>query len=503
VKHKHLVITLGAIITSTLILLNSCRKINEATTLGGDLIPPVDNIHTFDTTLEVEAYNELFTLLNDSTRVAYNANQVLGYVSNDPIFGKTDARMFLELKPTTYPFTFANLPDSVYIDSVVLILESTGVWGDTNINQTINVYELDQTNNFTNIKDSAFQAYLVRQNDLTYSHLLGSRTFAPSILNDSVSAYLDSNTVNQLRIRLDDAFGTRLIRYDTSAANNPYQSDSAFRTRFKGFALQAQAGGNALMSFNLTGANTKLGIYYKYEKKSATNLDLDTAVTYFNFKSYDTYGSNASASANYIIRDYAGTPIQAAQGGTAPDPEVFIQNTPGSFARIKIPGLAGLSNRVVHRAELVMEQIYDISDSTFPPRYLMLDAYDPALSSYRFMPYDFTFDVQGNPSLGVFGAAPIDAKNQAGQTIKTWHFNLSRYVQNVVNQREQAYEMRLFAPYYVNDMYKPTVNSTSAMTSVTVNATVGEGRVRLYGGDLSSPATNPHRMRLHIIYSKL
>jgi len=498
VKHKHLVITLGAIITSTLILLNSCRKINEATTLGGDLIPPVDNIHTFDTTLEVETYNELFTLLNDSTRVSYNTNQILGYVSNDPLFGKTDARMFLELKPASYPFTFANLPDSVYIDSVVLILENAGVWGDTNVNQTVNVYELDQTNEFR-----ADTSYLLRQNGLTYSQLLGSRTFAPSILNDSISAYLDSNTVNQLRIRLDDAFGTRLIRYDTSAANNPYQSDSAFRTKFKGFAIQAQAGGNALMRFNLTGANTKLGIYYKYEKKSATNPDLDTTVAYFNFKTFDTYGTNGSASANYITRDYTGTPIQTAQGGTASDPEVFIQNAPGSFARIKIPGLAGLSNRVVHRAELVMEQIYDISDSTFPPRYLMLDVYDPALSAYRFMPYDFTFDVQGNPALGSFGAAPIDAKNQLGQTIKTWHFNLSRYVQNVVNQREQAYEMRLFAPYYISDMYKPTANSTSTKTSVTVNATTGEGRVRLYGGDLSSPATNPQRMRLHIVYSKL
>jgi hypothetical protein len=498
VKHKHLVITLGAIITSTLFLLNSCRKINEATTLGGGLIPPVDNINTFDTTLEVEAYNELFTLLNDSTRVSYNANQVLGYVSNDPLFGQTDARMFLELKPTSYPFTFANLPDSVTIDSVVLILQSAGVWGDTNVNQTVNVYELDQANSFRN--DTS---YLVRQNNLTYSHLLGSRTFAPSILNDSISAYLDSNTVNQLRIRLDNSFGTRLIKYDTSAANNPYLTDSAFRTKFKGFALQAQAGGNALMEFNLTGANTKLGIYYKYEKKTATNQDPDTAVAYFNFKPYETYGTASSASANYVIRDYSGAPIQAVQGGTTPDQQVFIQNTPGSFARIRIPGLSGLSNRVVHRAELIMEQIYDISDSTFPARNLMLDVYDPSLSSYRFMPYDFTFDLQGTPALGAFGSGAVNSKNQAGQNIKTWHFNLSRYVQNVVNGHEQVFEMRLFAPYYINDIYKPTINSTTARTSVTVNGTVGQGRVRLYGGDPTVPATNPQRMRMRIVYSKL
>lgn len=31
----------------------SCTKINEATELGDDLIPAVDNVNTFDTTLTV------------------------------------------------------------------------------------------------------------------------------------------------------------------------------------------------------------------------------------------------------------------------------------------------------------------------------------------------------------------------------------------------------------------------------------------------------------------
>ena len=43
----------------------------------------------------------------------------------------------------------------------------------------------------------------------------------------------------------------------------------------------------------------------------------------------------------------------------------------------KYPTLAGLSNRVVHRAELIVEQVYDISDTIFPPTNLYLDAYDP------------------------------------------------------------------------------------------------------------------------------
>lgn len=505
-KHKQLVITLGVFIASTLFLLSSCRKINEATTLGGDLIPPVDNITTFDTTLDVEAYNGLLNLLNDSTRSSYGAPHplTLGYISNDPLFGKTDARMFLELKPTNYPFKFAAVPDSLHLDSVVLVLENAGVWGDTVVPQTVRVFELDPFVDFR--PDSSY--LLALQNGLTYSHQLGARTFSPTILNDSISAREDSNTANQLRIRLDDAFGLRLLNYDTSSINNPYQTDSAFKTKFKGFALQADAGGNSLMKFNLTGANTKLAIYYRYNKWTGSGADLyDSAVAYFNFKTYDNYLTAGSGSANYIIRDYSGSPFQTAMGNTGPASEIYLQaGAPGSFARVKIPGLTNLPNSVVHRAELIVEQKREdpIYDSLFSPKNLMVDVYDPGLSTFynRFVPYDFTITQQG-PSLGALGVMSIPAKNPSGETIHTWRFNITRYVQNVVNKNDTAYDLRVFAPFYVVDYYKPTKNYSSTLQTATINGAPAEGRVKVFGGNTSSPATNPQRMRLRIIYSKL
>ncbi|MET0462319.1 MAG: hypothetical protein ABW007_04170, partial [Chitinophagaceae bacterium] len=96
-----------------------------------------------------------------------------------------------------------------------------------------------------------------------------------------------------------------------------------------------------------------------------------------------------------------------------------------------------------------------------------------------------------------------DQKNTAGQNIKVWKFNISRYVQNVVNKKELPFDLRVYSPYYIFGYYKPTQAATSSLQRVTVNATVGEGRVRLYGGNTTSPATNPQRMRLRIIYSKL
>jgi hypothetical protein len=498
VKHKHLALTLGAIFTSTLILLISCKKINESTTLGGDMIPVVDNINTFDTILTIQAFNDTFSELTDTTYYNSSYTHYLGHIENDPFFGKTDAKLFLELKPPSYKYTFINRPDSLNIDSVVLILDYVETYGDTNVLQTVNVYEIPQTSEFGDT------SYTIRKSNFEKAGLLGSRTFEPKILNDSVKVYKDT-TANQLRIRLNDAFGQRLLNYDTVSANgfeDAYSSDSVFRSKFKGFALESVSG-NAIMGFNLEGTNTKLAIYYKDDNGDPGNIPTpqwDTAVAYFSFAA-----NTSSASANYIVRDYAGTPLAAAVNGSTgtPDDLVYIQNNPGSFATIKIPGLAGLNNSVIHRAELIMEQVYDAKDTIFPPTNLYLDAYDPNVTAFRTIPYDVTFDGQGNSNLGSFGVAPYNTKDGSGNNIKSWHFNLTRYVQHVVNDTEPVYDLRLFAPLYISEFYGAgTLSSTSTRVRIPVNSAAGKGRVRL-AGNTGDTDTNPQKMRLRIVYSKI
>ena len=74
--------------------------------MGADLIPAVDNITTFDTTIyDLQAYNDTFGIANDSTRFSASYEAFLGLINNDPFFGKTDARLFFELKPGSYPFS--------------------------------------------------------------------------------------------------------------------------------------------------------------------------------------------------------------------------------------------------------------------------------------------------------------------------------------------------------------------------------------------------------------
>ena len=255
--------------------------------------------------------------------------------------------------------------------------------------------------------------------------------------------------------------------------------------------------GNAIMGFNLKGANTKLAIYYKDDNGDAPVEKWDTTVAYFSFAA-----NASSASANFIQRDYTGFPIAASVGGTEQDDVVYIQNTPGSFATIKIPGLDTLSNRIVHKADLIMEQLYDPSDTIFPPAKLYVDAYDSSVPAFRAIPYDVAIDISGTANLNAFGVNPINAKDSDGHNIKTWHFNITRYVQHVVNNTEPVYPLRLSAPLYLRELYRPgAAGSPSTQASIFVNDAIGNGRVRLGGG--GNHQTQKQRMRLRIVYSKI
>ncbi|MCB0741656.1 MAG: DUF4270 family protein, partial [Chitinophagaceae bacterium] len=143
-NNRYFFLRLIAIVTTVAIVFSACKKINEATELGGGLIPPVDGITTFDTTVSLQTFNDTFTFNTDSQYYDKNKEFFLGKLDNDPLFGKTDARMFLELKPALFPFYFNNTnPDSLFIDSVVLLLNHVENYGDSTIPQTVNVYEID------------------------------------------------------------------------------------------------------------------------------------------------------------------------------------------------------------------------------------------------------------------------------------------------------------------------------------------------------------------------
>jgi hypothetical protein len=458
-----------------------CTKI-DSTRLGQGLIPTVDNIHTFDTTLFVIAKN--YDNPADCDSVNRNDLHALGIISNDPLFGKTAANLYLELKPVVFPFTLPDHDtDSLYLDSAVLVLSYTGSYGDTNTIQKVNAFQL--TNQFNH--DSAYYTC----NVLDYANLtpLGEKTFAPKDLKDSVHAFRE-NSVNQLRIPISKT----LVQSWLNTASTTFQSDSLFVNKFKGFAIvpDQSFGGQALNYFSLNSAATRLSIYIRSSKGAVK----DTSILDLSFTNY----SNES---NSIVRTRGSSEIT--NHLTHPvngDSLLYIQTSPGSYVTVTIPGLSGLSNRVINRAELIVDQQYSSTsfDEYFtPPQMLYLDTKD-TFTSGRYIPVPCDFS--GNElttGFAYLGGHAVDVNDGSGHNVKRYTFNLSRYVQNVVTSHSYNAVFRLRAPYYIVNQvaYVDKCSQVVPPFSQVLN-NIAVGRVRLNGSN-----NTPTRIRLRIIYSVL
>jgi hypothetical protein len=363
---------------------------------------------------------------------------------------------------------------------VVLCLKWNSTWGDTVASQKINVYEMDNE-----LKgDSSYNTNVA----FRYSKILGSKTFSPQVLKDSLFLFRQSLN-KQLRIRLSDAFGNSLLSQD-SAAGQPYSSDSAFRAFFKGFAIVPEApgvGGNAIMSFTPSDTNTYLRIYYKYIK----NGKQDTTNRSFVFKNVSPGGN-----ANRILRDYTGS--QLANHVTpkpAGDSIAYIQAAPGTYNILRIPSVDGFKaakgNVIVHLAELSMVQIPGAANEfdnflTAPP-VIYMDFLDTITNKQ----YPFITDALsgGRYDPAGFGGQARSVVGLNGQVVAGYNFYITRYIQNMVTRNSPNFPLYLYSPY--------TVAYTELRLGFGVNR-VALGRVKLGGGIHSS-----QKMKLRIIYSKI
>ena len=197
-----------AALASFSFFITGCTKI-DTTELGADLIPAVDNVHTFADTLDV--IGTMGQLTDTSTRLSGSENHAVGRI-NDPVFGNTTADMFLQLSPDFFPYYFGAAKDTfsngqisgTKFDSVVFCLAYKGFYGDTMVPQNLKVYALDR--HTTNFQDSSYK--LDFQPDLPYtSNLLGQATVIPADLSKKLFIRHGKDSVtNQIRIKLSGSF---------------------------------------------------------------------------------------------------------------------------------------------------------------------------------------------------------------------------------------------------------------------------------------------------------
>ncbi len=480
----------------------NCTKL-DTTDIGSDVLPAVDNVNTFDTILNINSTQGLF---NDSTYISKYDDHALGAINNDPLFGKTNASIFVQLKPSFYPYFFGNAGDTINgigvgIDSVVLCLKYKGFWGDSTIPVSLDVRE---------VNDFIFRDSVYRDKPTNYQpttgNLIGSANIDVRTLGNYIKLNNGRDSVrNQVRIKLSNSFAAQLFARDSTASNsvnNAFYNDSIYRRFYNGIAVLANGSGNGLIYINLADTATKLEVHYRRRN----NGKVDSVYSSLRLNpSFSPQASNAPVSntSNYILRTRAGFPIS----NPAPT-EHYLQTAPGTFINLNIPGLAGLSNRIIHRAEIIMEQIPTdpVLDNVFsPPAFLYLDLKDTGTTAkWKPIYYDLNPAIVYDPDFKTtipyiansidyqyFGGFKRNKYDPFGNAIKYYNFNISRYVQQIVTDRTYNYDIRVYAPFNLNypqysKLYIPYSNN------------IAYGRVKIGSG------SNPnYKLRLRIVYSKL
>jgi len=472
------------------LIIAGCSKL-DTTDIGSELIPAVDNINTFDTILTINSTQGVFT--TDTTKVGNTDDHALGKITTDPLFGTTDAKIFAQFKPTFFPYYYGNAKDTIIgFDSVVLCLSYKGFWGDSTTPLQLQVQEVAA--NAGGLWDSLNQVKTVNYAPPT-TNILGSATIDVTTLGNLIKYTNGKDSVrNQIRIKLSSAFANSLFALDSSG-NNPFKSDSLFKVFNNGLAIVATSG-NGLLYTNFTDSSSKLEVHFRRKNGGVP----DTVYSAFKVVTGLSTLITQSATVNNIVRNRPAQVTNPAPG------EIYLQTAPGTYANLTIPALSTISNRVIHRAEIIIEQIPDnpVLDGYFSaPNYLYIDLKDTGTTDkWKPMYFDLNpatgydpdnsnYYYPGTIDFGYFGGFVRSKTDVFGNPVKYYNFNLTRYVQQIVTKHTNNYTLRLYAPY---DLEYPQYYSGL----IPFNNRLAQGRIKVGGGNNVN-----HQMKMRIVYSKI
>ncbi|MBK9270962.1 MAG: DUF4270 family protein [Saprospiraceae bacterium] len=318
----------------------SISACDKGSNLGSDLISDewinAKGVDSFD--FDIDYYKV------DSLLLSYGGlpvNYFLGKI-NDPIFGHSEAAIYTQIRfINTKNFEFLRVP----IDSVVLALryDQTGIYGDTLLPQTVEVYPLLDT---LGVNVRYYEGFSANVGNTLLGKL---ENFVPN-LSDSVKVQINSVTNAfgpQLRIPLDTGLFMDIMR---NLPDTPFSNVDTFVKVFPGIAIVAKQNAS-MLSLIPASEQSRITIYYH----------IDTVQYEFIFN----MGTNA-AKAPYIKVDHSGTPVQQFVEGLVNGDSVFyIQGLIGPDARLLMPYSTDWDRKFLNYAVIELDVvIQDESDTT-------------------------------------------------------------------------------------------------------------------------------------------
>lgn len=365
---------------------------------------------------------------------------------DDPVFGNTKSTIYTQLgysisggTPSFEGGTF---------DSAVLWLayDTTGFYGNTDQEFEIEISEIIEP------MDS-LATYYSNQQFMTTMTALGTKQFVPN--PDSTVILISRNdtttAVPHLRIKLNDAFGQRLMNIDSTT----YADEQLFLDNLKGIQIKATSEKDGMLAFNLFGA-TRLSIYYSR----------DTVPNEYFFVvdrgSVRLVNYEHNLPSNIKINDPT-------------DSIVYTQGMAGPTIKIDLPTVNQLAdqNVVINQASItatVARLGQDDPDVFESPVRLELFVRDSngALEFIEDLIIARNFN-----SLPLFDGILSEGTDGNGNAIQTYTMNISTYLQDAINGMD-----------------------TESLYLRVVNKDESSSRVALYG-----PEHDSFPMKLNITYT--
>ncbi len=435
---------------------------NKSSTLGSDLFTGEKLNVDFTDTLKINAFSEA----SDSTQVASAGvglvdSLLVGDIA-DPIFGRTEARIYCQFTNQT-----DSVPDFTKIDADSILVEFgysyTRVYGDTTKSFNIGVYRVTDAMPTTNIYSNqrlATQALALKK----YNFFPQPTTIVTDYVKYKTATTPQRDTTDTLtlspriRVNLGTTLLTEITKWDTMRLKN-------FKNELKGLEIRAEGTTDAMLNFNLS-PNSIAGIYLYYHDKG----DVTGKQKVYKFPLTATRFNN-------FKHGYSGGLIGTYINNTAKTDRLFMQGMAGPNIKLEFPNIKNLGKAVINKAEIEFTVFEDEKSAQLPAldqaiaRTAQLAAIDDL-----FLDDAFRAGTNGRNAnrMTIAGGYPR-AEVVNGETLKKYYFNVSAHLQGILDGKKGN-------AIYIVPHYKDEKGS----------------RVMLYG------TTAPKfRAKLNVYYTKL
>ncbi len=395
---RNTVVVYTAVLFFSVLVLSSCKEplIKDSSLVSGqdDLLnlSSLDTFTIYSKTIAEEPY------ATNGTNYG-----VLG-VMDDPIFGKTTCGFYAQYRLVK---TAIDKGANLTIDSVVLSLVLDGKYGSNNKPVNIIAYEMLEDMN-------TLSSYNTNESFFVKGTALGVVNNVVPNLNDSVNV-LGINYAPQIRIRLNNSLGTRILGADSATLSN---NDPNFLTFFKGIFVTASGNGNGVAYCNLL--SSKFTIYYHNDSNDSLQFDVGI--------------SSRSARCNSFTHATTSIAQRAASSLLNSDSIVYAQSGAGSRIKLTIPFLANISPKIViNKAEIIVTKWNDDatgSDSIYPM---------PSILSMKAITSTGGTEELANNIIEKAGLATSKSYTENGRNYTRYSFNISQRMQALVKNPSLNY----------------------------------------------------------------